>query len=300
MPIIRNNNITHDTFSDRCDRLSSIQSLLTSIQSELQAPAYIVTWAVDCYDVFKNMRAKSEADIGRNEVNALNVYDKAKMMETEYQIVKILAASIYRNDQVNLKDFCFEGAFPIRKNEKIPRIIKVLQANERHIAEGVTNLLPDSLINRLITAKNDFESALQEQNNSKIESEHSLADLNKRFNDDSAILQELREWWYNKMSKNDVRIEIIGMVNPNPTGRVKSIETPSDFSFDESTATFKWSQVNKARSYQIQRKKDKDFTEVYSGSETFYKPSIADIKGQYRIRARYVRGFGNFSELVEI
>jgi hypothetical protein len=300
MPIIKNNNVTHDTFNERAERLSAIQGNLTSIQSELQAPAYIISWAENCYDLFMDLHALYGYHRGRNEGNTLNVNDKARVMEVEYQNVKTLALSIYRDDRVNLKDFGFDEPYPIRTNEKVPRINKVLQANERHIAAGVTNLLPDSLITRLMDAKNDFEAALLERDNDKTESEHTLAELKKRFDDDTAILQELRAWWYIKMGKNDGRIGIIEMVNPKPTGRGRSIETPVDFIFDEVTSTFSWSPVNKATSYQIQRKMHNDFVEIYTGTETFFKPSPADLKGQFKIRARYRRGYGNFSELLEI
>ncbi len=228
MPIIKNNNVTHDTFNERAERLSAIQGNLTSIQSELQAPAYIITWAENCYDLFMDLHALSGYHRGRNEGNTLNVNNKARVMEVEYQNVKTLALSIYRDDRVNLKDFGFDEPYPIRTNEKVPRINKVLQANERHIAAGVTNLLPDSLITRLMDAKNDFEAALLERDNNKTESEHTLAELKKRFDDDTAILQELRAWWYIKMGKNDARITMLEMVNPASGGRKRKKKIPKE------------------------------------------------------------------------
>ncbi len=60
------NNIS-DPNGIRVERLIAIQSNFDSVQPDLQAPANIVTWAEDCYDVYSNLLAVSGLEMSESD-----------------------------------------------------------------------------------------------------------------------------------------------------------------------------------------------------------------------------------------
>jgi hypothetical protein len=52
MQIISDNNFLRDSYNVRSERLAAIQGNFADIQTVLQAPAHIATWAATCFDKF--------------------------------------------------------------------------------------------------------------------------------------------------------------------------------------------------------------------------------------------------------
>jgi len=219
MPIIRNNNFSKDSYGARAERLNGIQGSFANIQPELQAPAHIAEWAVDCYDVYMHLWASSGGDRNSIRGRTMDSVQKCALMEKEYQNLRTLAGTIYRDYPVFYKDFGFATVFPKSKNNKIAHVEILLETHARLIAEGLTRFLPELFINRLIAAKEAYTAALLTQVSYKFTARHSKAEFDGLFARDTAILQEIRGWWYVTLGKNDERITMLEMVNPDSGGR---------------------------------------------------------------------------------
>ncbi len=228
MPIIRNNNFSKDTYGARAERLNAIQGSFANIQPELQAPAHIAEWAVDCYDTYMHIWASSGGDSNSIEGRTMDAVKKCAFMEKEYQNLRTLAGTIYRDYPVFYKDFGFAAVFPKTINNKIAHIEKVLETHDRLIAEGLTPLLPELFINRMSAAKDAYVAALLKQDSQKFTARHSKAEFDELFDRDTKILQELRGWWYINLGKNDGRITMLEMVNPASGGRKRKKKTAKE------------------------------------------------------------------------
>ena len=67
MPVVVDNVFSRDTYGMRAERLIAIQGNFASIQTELQAPAHIATWAVNCADIYNDLLATSELELNESE-----------------------------------------------------------------------------------------------------------------------------------------------------------------------------------------------------------------------------------------
>lgn len=300
MPIVVDNNFGKDSYGIRAERLNAIQGNLTSFQPVLNAQPAIVTWAEDCYDVFTQKLTAAGVEMNESEGATLNVETKAALMEEEYQNAKILANTIYREDPVHLKDFGFDSAFPDRRNDKIARVNKVLEVNTRHETALLTTLLPDVIITRLTDAKTAYQTALQVQDKERTDARHAVAELSKHFENDTKKLQDLRAWAYAMLGKQDPRMGLIGMVNPQSGGSSNAPAAPTNLQYDQISGEISWDSVENATSYKVEISYEGGaFEEIYSGSElvTYYIPPSSPSTFIIHCMARNAGGFGPISPL---
>lgn len=294
------NRFNTDSISVRLSRLMKIKNNFTRIQSELQSPDYIAAWAVTAYDDFYKVVVEQEYRAKLSTIATAILDEKFRETESVYQSIKMLARSIYSNDPLNLKEFDFDSRFPYRKNDKLPRFNKVISVHERHVAMGLTHLIPDDLISRLIAAKTELETAINDQSLKNTEAERSLMLRNERFRSDTDKLVELRSWFYLKMGRDNFKIQFLGMRNPKKAGRIDKVNPPDGLEFDWENKILKWNLVEKATSYQLVREDEEKLDEIYQGADNFYKFRDNNYLGNYKVRARNLKGFGEFCEVLEI
>ena len=301
MPVVLNNNFSNDTYGVRTERLIAIQGNLASIQSELQVPANILTWSEDCNDVFSNLLAVSQLEINESEGATAIVTEKELAMEEIYQNVKTMGIAIYKDLPEYLKDYGFENAFPIRRDDKFRAVDTVLLAFARHKAAAVTPLIPELMITRLTAARDAFKAAIEVQDKERSDARHSVAELSKRFESDTAILNQLKSWWYVMLGKKDPRITLIGMVNPQPGGGGKKLEAPKNFRFFRGSRVFAWDLVENATRYEVEMSLDQiEWIQVFYDSWNEIEVDVPDGFSYYRCRAHNSGGFGDFCEVLEI
>lgn len=85
-----------------------------------------------------------------------------------------------------------------------------------------------------------------------------------------------------------------------PKRSPKGLDEPPILSFDAETKLISWSKIDEATSYQLQNSEKGKFKEIYSGEATSYKLSGAKGRFYVRVRARNSKGFGPFSEELDI
>jgi len=304
MPVIQNNDFANDTHGSRAERLNAIQGNFASIQPDLQAPANIADWADDCYDVYSQILANSGVEASESEGATLDATLKGDLMEEEYQNARTLGIALYVDNPVKLKDFNFETVFPDSRNNKIARVDQVLETNTRHIADGISPVLPTTIIDRLTDAKDDYVAALKVQDKERADAREAVADLKERFDSDTKMLQKLRAWFYAMLGKQDPRIDLVGMVNPQSGGGGTPTPVPAaptNLVYHPEVPSITWDPVVGATSYEVQHKTDSatEWNIIYTGTDT--NLLHGDPVGDYvaRVRSRNSGGFSDFSNELE-
>ena len=294
MPVIQNNNFSQDTYGNRAERLIAIQENFGSIQTELQAPANIATWADDCYDVYSATLATSELEANESEGATVVVAEKEAALDEVYQSVKNMGITIYKDSPKFIQDYGFEHQYPIRRDDKFARTDRVIQCYQRHVADGVTPLIPSVMIDRLEDARTDFYEAIGAQDKERSDARHAVANLSKRFEADSQKLNELKIWWFAMMGKKDGRIDLIGMVNPQSGGGggtpTPTLPAPSYISYNSDTYYFTWGAVPNAESYEFQYREESNPTWLSLNAGIATNFLHADPPGDYIARVRAISG----------
>jgi hypothetical protein len=121
MPVIVDNNFSQDTYGMRTERLIAIQGNFATIQTELQAPAHIETWAEDCFDVYSNLLAVSGLEMGESETATAIVAEKVTALNEAYQNVRYIGTSIYADNLKIQNEYGFITAFPDSRDDMFRR-----------------------------------------------------------------------------------------------------------------------------------------------------------------------------------
>ena len=302
MPVVVNNNFSQDTYGMRTERLIAIQGNFASIQPELSAPANISTWAADCFDVYANLLALSGLEMTESEVATAIVAEKVAALEEAYQNVKYIGTSIYTDRTSILDKYEFGTSFPDNRDDMFRRVDAVILAYNRHTADGVTPLIPETLITRLTGARDDVKTALATQDDERYDARNAVTVASERFVEDTKKLNELKSWTYVMLGKQDDRVNLIGMVNPSTGGNNGPIPgAPTNLTVNIETMVFSWDAVEEnITSYQLMASvAGIEWVEIYSGPDNFvYFIPTSENYQQYKVRGRNENGFGNYSLLM--
>lgn len=303
MPTIVDNNFANDTHAMRAERLLAIKANFALIQPELAAPVQIETWTNDCYEIFMDAWTTAGTESNQREGATLDAVEKGDIMKQEYQVARTLAMTLYENDQMHLKDFKFDFVYPQDRLSQIERVQGVLDMHAKHLAAGITHLLPTAIITRLTNALSNYEQALVIQKNEKEEATHAVAELSMLFEADMKKLIKLRAWWKGMFGKNDHRVGMVGMVNPSPGGNSGPVPVaPTNLTVDVATMVFSWDPIlENTTSYILQTSiAGVEWETIYSGTDNFvtYVPPTTGLK-MYRALGRNQNGLGIASGVMQ-
>ena len=294
MPVVVNNNFSQDTYGMRTERLIAIQENFDSVQPDLQAPAHIVAWAEDCYDVYSNLLAVSGLEMSESETATAVVAESVAALESAYQNVRYIGTSIYADNMKIQNEYSFNEEFPASRDDMFRRVDKVALAYDKHTDEGLTPLIPANLISRLATAASDLREALGNQDKERFEARRAVTDVSERFVADSKILNELKSWTYVMFGKNDDRLTLIGIVNPQSGGGggtpTPTLVAPSYISYNSDTYYFTWGAVPNAESYEFQYREESSPTWLSLNAGIATNFLHADPPGDYIARVRAISG----------
>ncbi len=296
MSVFFDNVFSRDNNATRTARLLTIQQNLASIQSELNAPAHIVTWAATCYDAYINLTAQAGLEANQVEGATAVLLEKEALLDDEYQNVKFIASTIYKDLPDYLKDYGFDLPYPIKRHDKEKRIEEVLKAYQLHDSNSVTPILPEALMDRLQDAFDDFKDAAGVQFLEQSEARHAYTQAQNRYVSDTKMLNELKGWWYAMLGKKDGRIVLIGMVNPDYSGSgstptpTPTLPAPSYISYNSDTYYFTWGAVPNAESYEFQYREESNPTWLSLNAGIATNFLHADPPGDYIARVRGIAG----------
>ena len=77
------------------------------------------------------------------------------------------------------------------------------------------------------------------------------------------------------------------------------LSVPANFRYDFIGKTFWWDVVSHATSYQLERKHEDEYVQIYAGKDPQFQYTPPDGQGFYRVRARNMNGFGPATEDLE-
>ncbi len=303
MPIITNNNFVMDNFSTRIERLMQINNKIESLQSVLQLPEHLYEWALTCEATFSNLSVKYGATNNRKQSATTRVDICLEKMDKEYQYFKSLALNIYKDEPVFLADFQFSTPYPRDRYLKLQKVEHILRIVADHKDQDLAIEMPEVIVERLTAAKDEVLEALQKQESAKKELKHIKAEYDQRFQEDTRNLQLLKAWWLSMYFENLLKITSIGMVVPKTRGTGKRINAPENLQYSISSSEFSWTSETKATSYELEIKKSNanaEFTKIYSGKKQVFYHKLSAGKYFAKVRARNKKGYGEWSEELEI
>jgi hypothetical protein len=299
MPVVVDNNFSLDTYGMRSERLIAIQSNFDSLQPDLSAPANIATWAEDCYDVYANLLALSELEANESEGATVVVSEKEAALDEVYQYVKNMGLTIYKDMPKLIEDYGFEFTYPLRRDDKIACADKVILCYNRHVAALVTPLIPQVMITRLEDAKDEFKTAIGNQDKERSDARHAVATISEQFAKDTQKLNELKIWAYAMLGKQDPRMGLIGMVNPGTGGGVKKIAAPANLRYETDYMKVVWDAVENATSYSLEVSNDGvNFTELSTTTDPEFSYIPYDAHSWFRVRSRSANGYSEYSNTI--
>ena len=299
MPVVVDNNFSLDTYGMRSERLIAIQTNFDLIQPDLSAPAEIATWAEDCYDVYANLLALSQLEANESEGATVVVSEKEAALDEIYQYVKNMGLTIYKNMPKFIEDYGFEFTYPRRRDDKLAWADKVILCYDRHVAALVTPLIPQVMITRLEDAKDEFKTAIGNQDKERSDARHAVANISEQFAKDTQKLNELKIWAYAMLGKQDPRMGLIGMVNPGTGGGGRVPAAPENLEYDQITGRISWESTPEATSFKVEIDQGESFEEQYSGTdlETYFTPATSPSTFIIHVFARSAAGYGDFASL---
>ena len=300
MPVVVDNVFSKDTYGMRTERLIAIQTNFDLIQPDLSAPANIATWAEDCYDVYANLLALSQLEANESEGATVVVSEKEAALDEVYQYVKNMGLTIYKDMPKFIEDYGFEFTYPLRRDDKLACADKVILCYNRHVVALVTPLIPQVMITRLEDAKDEFKTAIGNQDKERSDARHAVANISEQFAKDTQKLNELKIWAYAMLGKQDPRMGLIGMVNPGTGGGGKVPAAPTNLQYDQITGRISWESTPEATSFKVMVAfESEEFLEIYSDVEleTYYVPPSSPSSFILHVFARSSAGYGDFASL---
>ena len=300
MEIILTNAFTKDTLALRGVRLQEVERSIDDLQPTLNLEAALLAWAQACHTNFMDIWSTAGVEQGEKEGAFLTLTAKDKEMEETYADIRIIALARYANDPDNLKDFEFDKLFPDGTKARLDVVREVVKATQRHRDAGIAHALPVVFTDKLTAAIVDVESAYDDADLERFESEHASRTLWNLMRSDAIKLRELLGWARSIWGRYDLRFELIGMVPAKKHGGGQP-DAPENLTFDSATDTFSWTETENTTSYQLAYSLDgNDWEEAYAGAETSCVFDPGDDKKFFRVRARNVHGFGDWSNVLVI
>ena len=300
MEIILTNAFTKDTLALRGVRLQEVERSIDDLQPTLNLEADMLAWAQACHTNFMDIWSTAGVEQGEKEGAFLTLTAKDKEMEETYADIRIIALARYANDPDNLKDFEFDKLFPDGTKARLDVVREVVKASQRHRDAGIAHALPVVFTDKLTAAIDTVEAAYDDADIERFESEHASRTLWTLMRSDAIKLRELLGWARSVWGRYDLRFELIGMVPAKKHGGGYP-DAPENLTFDSATNTFTWNETENTTSYQLAYSIDgNDWDEAYAGPETSCVFDPGDDKKFFRVRARNVNGFGDWSNVLVI
>jgi hypothetical protein len=297
------NRFSQDTLNERAYRLERIEENLADYATELSLPTELSTWGATCSTNYSAARSKYLLESSESQEATMILLEKIDFMESEYQIAKNFAFSLYDGEPERLLGLKFDEAFPVAQRNKIERVFHVVKKHARLVAEGVTPILPSALLTRLETAATDAQNAMISRNKESDESEDASEEFKILWANDTKKLAKLFSWCQMIWGTDGENLNNLAFARSSELGHGGGGHPPAAPSgLHLEGETLGWTAVDGATSYGVSLSSDggthweSDFT---SSSNSTVVPVIEIGKLYYRVRARNAHGYGDYSGTYE-
>lgn len=295
--IIQNNSFTMDTREARKSRLYELSSHIEEYASELTLETDELNWAVDSYSVYQTALMNQAIEVAqKNEFSRISQAADALLFE-RYVILKELLMSRISNNKDVLELYGVDEPVPYNRKDRYRKAMQFLSANDKYLADGNKNVLPQLMIDNLRTLLEDSHKKFQDSETRRENSMDRTLILNEIFNDDSLKLRNLYNWIVAFWGKRDARLYELGFV-PIKSARIGENLSNVLINYDSNKKELYWQEIRNISKYQLAMK-DRDtaseWIELYYGDKNNFKVIGITAENTFKLRVKNDFGFSDWS-----
>ena len=304
MALILDNAYTDDTYDMRGDRLSLMSANVDSYAAEIALPDDLKNWGIGSYAEWESTLVSAGVERGQRDT-AFETYQRLfNELRDGYLRVKELLWALIEDTEDGIQ--IAEQYDIIQQTPRIRRTLKVSAVQIKETsdilrAEGDPRVLAEPIIDTLIAKTDAMETAWQTAQKEKKESSAAFDTLASLYNEDAQKLRLVYNYATLSWGKYDPKLILLGFAPSVVRPGGGQPDAPEALKCDIVTKTFSWDVVAEATSYQLAFSADGIvWDEAYAGSETsvVFDPGTGVWK--FRVRARDVDGFGDWSEVLPV
>jgi len=304
MALILDNAFTDDTYDMRGDRLSLISANVDTYAAELALPDDLKNWGLGAYAAWESALVTAGIERGQRDT-AFETYQRLfDELRDGYIRVKELLWALIEDTEDGTQ--IAEQYDIIQQTPRTRRTLKVSAEQIKETsdilrAEGDPRVLAEPIIDTLIAKTDAMETAWQTAQTEKKESLAAYDTLAALYNEDAQKLRLVYNYATLSWGKYDPKLFLLGFAPSVVRPGGGQPDAPTGLACDVETKTFSWDVVAEATSYQLAFSADrKVWDEAYAGSETsvVFDPGAGEWK--FRVRARDVDGFGDWSGVIVV
>jgi len=202
------------------------------------------------------------------------------------------------DDEV-IEEYGLKGSMP-RSRAGLKNFVDQLKnTSERLRAAGDPRVLEAKIIDDLVVLADEMIALWHQAQQKKQDAIQSNKEVKTVFRNDTHKLRLLYRYAVYKWGRYDPKLLLLGFVPDSaPKGHTR-IDKPANFVFvwNDPELTFTWDPCEKATSYQLAYTEDDEtWNELYAGADTTYTYTPPAGTRTYKVRARNVNGFSEWSE----
>ncbi len=304
MALILDNAYTDDTYDMRGDRLSLMSANVDSYAAEILLPDALKNWGIGAYAAWESTLVSAGVERGQRDT-AFETYQRLfNELRDGYIRVKELLWALIEDTEDGIQ--IAEQYDIIQQTPRIRRTLKVSAEQIKETsdilrAEGDPRVLAEPIIDTLIAKSDAMETAWQTAQKEKKESSAAYDTLAALYDEDAQKLRLVYNYAALTWGKYEPKLILLGFAPSVVRPGGGQPDAPEALKCDIETKTFSWDVVAEATSYQLAFSADGIvWDEAYAGSDTsvVFDPGAGEWK--FRVRARDVDGFGDWSGVIEV
>lgn len=303
MAIFKDNRFTLDSLLTRLQRFEALQKYIINWKDFLRIPQELVAWSLTAYDDWNALISNSRLEQAEKMVAVQTMHTADEQTFNRFLKYSKVIKENYCPKQKYLEIYGLTKPFPKAREARIKMVENLLAGHHLLKAEGDPNVLPDDFISiledMLETSKNGYTKLISKE---KPEAKLAVENQNIRFKEDTKKLQSLYSWILMTWSIYEPflvqlgfapRIKRRGHGQPvKPAGLVCDWNLPN--------LTISWDPSKNATGYQlVYSVNNKDWEEIYNGTETSHTCQPPAGTRSYKVRAGNKKGFSEWSDVVE-
>ena len=305
MPIQFDNQISKDTQTQLGGRCSLIKANIEALAAELGlTPDQVIEFMAFFEDL---LAALAKAQVERGEKD-MAFEDYRFVFEDTFQlrlrIKEFLTAAVEGSDQGQelLEAYGFARKSPTSYNGLVAGIDTLKMKHDELVAAGDTRVAPPSTIDALMLKKEDLIKAYNKIGTERQESAKAFDDLQELVEKIRKKLRYLYELATLIWGKHDPKLMLLGFAPARPRPGGGQPDTISEFEsvLEGEELKFTWNEPDNTTSCQLIYSADQDeWEELYSGDKFSYTYEPPVGKRWYKVRARNVNGYSDWSVTLE-
>ena len=302
MFIFFNNSFSSDPLNLRTERWKAIVEYIEALAAELSIPAEMVAYALGALDLWMAALGKTTIEIGQSEEAHQTMTEKDALTFDYYIRCKDLLKDQYGFDDKVLTIYGIKGAFPKSRKDKLRSVQNLLDGNTELTTAGDPKVLPAAFINKLqgylIESNAAFSTYVLKE---KPEALNAVDQQTALYDSDTKFLRTLYSWVLMTWTPQNPFLLRLGFAirKPKPGSGQPGQVTGETVDYVAPDVKINWDVTATATGYQLAWSADEqEWEELYFGADSNYDYEAPVGLRYYKVRARNVHGYGDWSDVV--